>query len=227
MTEKSAIHILIVDDDPLILKLLSRMLVNQGFTPAATCDSGRAALEWMDGSGGQPDLILLDLNMPEMDGVEFVRHLVERRYTGSLILVSGEDERMLQTVAKLVEAHRISLLGHLHKPVTPEGLAASLGKWAPPSRSKPGAAKKTYDAEEVRAAITNGELVNYYQPKVEVATGRVVGVEVLVRWQHPHDGMVFPGQFIGVAEAHGLIDDLTRVMMPARSLRPAAGRKWG
>ncbi len=213
MAEKSAIRIMALDDEPLMLKLLSHMLANLGFAPPTTCDSGRAALEWIDSPGDNPDLILLDLNMPEMDGVEFVRHLVERHYSGSLILVSGEDERMLQAATKLVQAHEIPVLGHLRKPVTPEGLAALLGKWTPPSQGKPRPAQKIYGADEVRTAIANGELTNYYQPKVEVATGRVVGVEVLARWRHPRDGMVFPIQFIGVAEAHGLIDDLTRVVL--------------
>lgn len=213
MTEEYAIRVLVLDDEPLMLKLLSRILANLGFSSVTACDSGRAALEWIDSHGKHPDLILLDLNMPGMDGVEFVRHLVERHYAGSLILVSGEDERMLQAVEKLVQAHKIPVLGHLHKPVTLEGLTALLGKWTPPSQNKPRAVKKIYSADEVRAAIANGELVNYYQPKVEVATGRVVGVETLVRWLHPRDGMVFPDQFIGVAEAHGLIDDLTRVVL--------------
>jgi len=213
MTEKTAIRILALDDEPLMLKLLSHMLAGLGVAPAITCDTGRAALEWIGSPGNHADLVLLDLNMPEMDGVEFVRHLVELRYAGSLILVSGEDERMLQTAVKLVQAHKIQVLGHLHKPVTPEGLKALLEKWSPPSRGKPQAAKKIYGADELRAAIENDELINYYQPKVEVSTGRVVGVETLVRWQHPGDGMVFPAQFIGVAEAHGLIDDLTRVVL--------------
>src|SRR5574340_869071 len=121
MTEKSAIRILALDDEPLMLKLLSHVLAGLGFAMVITCDNGCAALEWVDSPGSYPDLILLDLNMPEMDGVEFVRHLVERRYAGSLILVSGEDERMLQTAVKLVQAHKIPVLGHLHKPVTPEG----------------------------------------------------------------------------------------------------------
>lgn len=213
MAEKSAIRILALDDEPLMLKLLIRVLANLGFAQVNTCDNGHAALEWIDSPDQYPDLILLDLNMPEMDGIEFVRHLVERHYSGSLILISGEDERMLHTVEKLVKAHKITALGHLHKPVTPEGLKALLEKWVPPSLSKLQAAKKIYSAGEVHAAIANGELINYYQPKVEVATGRVVGVEALVRWQHSADGMVFPDQFIGVAEAHGLIDDLTRVVL--------------
>lgn len=213
MTEKSAIRILALDDEPLILKLLSHMLANMGFALVTTCDNGRAALERVDEPVNHPDLILLDLNMPEMDGVEFVRHLVEHRYAGSLILISGEDERMLQAAEKLVKAHRIPVLGHLHKPVAPKDLEALLLNWSPPLQGKPRTAKKSYSADELRTAISNGELVNFYQPKVNVATGRVVGVETLVRWQHPVDGMVFPDQFIGLAEANGLIDGLTRVVL--------------
>lgn len=80
-----------------------------------------------------------------------------------------------------------------------------------------------YGADRVRAAIANGELINYYQPKVAVGSGAVVGVETLVRWRHPVDGLVFPDQFIGVAEAHGLIDDLTRVVLAAAL---AQARAW-
>ncbi|MHB1053874.1 MAG: EAL domain-containing response regulator [Thiobacillus sp.] len=213
MVEKFAIRILMLDDEPFMLKLIGHVLANLGFTQVTSFDSGCAALESFDSPNNPPDLILMDLNMPEMDGVEFVRHLVERRYTGSLILISGEDERMLQTAVKLMRAHKIWVLGHLRKPVKPEALSALLDKWTPPSSGSPRAANKVYGADAVRAAINNNELVNYYQPKVAVTTGRVVGVETLVRWRHPEDGMVFPDQFIGVAETHGLIDDLTRVVL--------------
>ena len=213
MVEKSTLRIMVLDDEPFMLKLMGRLLANLGFTQVTSCDSGRAALAWLDGPNKPPDLILLDLYMPEMDGLEFVRHLVERHDSGSLILVSGEDERMLQAAVKLVQAHKISVLGHLRKPVKPASLSALLEKLTPSSPARPSAAKKVYGADELRAAIDNGELVNYYQPKVVVATGEVVGVEALVRWRHPQDGMVFPDQFIGVAEAHGLIDDLTRVVL--------------
>jgi len=213
MIEKSAIRILVLDDEPFMLKLLTHMLARLEFTLVTACKSGRVALESFASPNGRPDLILLDLNMPEMDGVEFVRKLVEHHYAGSLILVSGEDERMLQTAVKLVQAHKIAVLGHLHKPVKPEGLAALLEKWTPLSPGRSRAAKKVYGQDEVRAAISNGELVNYYQPKVAVATGEVAGVETLVRWRHPRDGMVPPDQFIGVAEAHGMIDDLTRAVL--------------
>ena len=210
MVERSAVKILVLDDESFMLKLLNRILSNLGYTAVTLCDSGRAALERI--VEGAPDVILLDLNMPEMDGIEFVRHLVDRDYAGSLILVSGEDERILQTTEKLVRAHKIPILGYLHKPVNPGALSALLDTWTPPSTDIVGTVKKAYTADELRAAISGGQLVNFYQPKVAVASGKVVGVETLVRWRHPVDGIVFPDQFIAVAEASGLIDDLTKAV---------------
>jgi len=224
MVERSTVKILVLDDESFMLKLLNRILSNLGYGSITLCDSGRAALEKIANADADtvPNVILLDLNMPEMDGIEFVRHLVELHYPGSLILVSGEDERILQTTEKLVRAHKIPILGYLHKPVAPDALAAMLGKWGPPSASVPGTAKKVYSADELRAAIKGGALINYYQPKVAVADGEVIGVETLVRWRHPTDGIVFPDQFIGVAEASGLIDDLTQTVFTAAMIQAKA-----
>lgn len=205
MLKKHASRILVLDDEPFMLKLLSRMLGNLGFTSVSTFDNGQAALQYIDRADGLPDLILLDMKMPEMDGVEFVHELAERHYTGSLILVSSQDDRVLQTAQKMVQSHNIPLLGRLDKPVTPEALSAMLGKWEAPEQG----GFKVYGADEVRAAIANGELVNYYQPKVEISTGLVIGMETLVRWNHPEDGLVLPDRFIDVAETHGLIGDLS------------------
>jgi EAL domain-containing protein (putative c-di-GMP-specific phosphodiesterase class I) len=119
---------------------------------------------------------------------------------------------MLRTAEKLVRAHNIPILGYLHKPVKPEALSALVETWVPSASAAAALAKKAYSADELRAAIDNGELINYYQPKVSVATGDVVAVETLVRWRHPVDGIVFPDQFINLAEAAGLIDALTRVV---------------
>lgn len=213
MTNKLSIKIMVLDDDPFTLKLLSRMLENLGYTSVTTCDNGRAGLELVDNPNNHPDLILLDLNMPVMDGVEFVRHLVEHRYLGSLILFSGEDEQMLLAAEKLVRSHKIPVLGHMRKPVQPEVLAAMIGDWTPSYQDNTQAANLVHSAEDLRAAIANGELANYYQPKVSVATGRVVGVETLVRWNHPRDGMILPSRFISVAESHDLIEDLTRIVL--------------
>lgn len=213
MTEKFTLKALLLDDDPFMLLLLSEMLANQGITHVTACESGREALEWLDSPDYSVDLLFLDINMPDMDGIEFVRHLATRHYHGSVVLISGEDERMLQSAEKLVKTHNLVALGHLQKPINAQTLTNLLEKhqtsWMPP----PSPVRKTYHADELKAAIANNELINYYQPQVDVKTCKVVGVEALVRWQHPTDGLVYPDQFIYLAEQNGLIGDLTKAVI--------------
>lgn len=206
-------NILVLDDDPFTLKLLARVLANLGHHSVTLCESGQAALKLIENPASRPDIILLDLNMPKMDGIEFVYQLAAHHYAGSIILLSGEDEHLLQATEKLVLMHEIKIPGSLRKPVNPGKLGALLDQWAASPQTGTQGTIKLHSADELRTALGNGELLNYFQPKVEPATGRVMGVETLVRWQHPDDGMVLPSEFIGLAEAHGLIDELTRVVL--------------
>jgi len=61
---------------------------------------------------------------------------------------------------------------------------------------------------DLRQALAQDEFILYYQPQIDVASGRIVGVEALIRWQHPQLGMIMPDQFINVAEESGLIDNI-------------------
>ncbi|GGY22292.1 EAL domain-containing response regulator [Paludibacterium paludis] len=208
MNDLSTCRICVLDDDPFMLSLLTGLLTGLGATAIETAASGLDVLDDI-ARGDAPELILADLNMPEMDGVEFVRKLAEYRYRGALIPVSGEDQRLLRAMCILIQAHHISVLGYLQKPVSRERLGDLLGHWAPGRDTRPETSRRSYSANRIMAAIRNGELVNHYQPKVELATGNVIGVETLVRWRHPQDGMVYPDQFIAVAEASGVIERLT------------------
>ncbi len=211
--DNHSIKILILDDEPFMLKVLMRMLNNLGYNTVSAHDNGYKALQFISTPDQPTDLILLDINMPEMDGLEFIRHLVERQYTGSLILISGEDELMRLSAEKLAKSHKISVLGQLQKPPTPESLLSLIKTLPPQTQGYSDSSKKKYGANTLRSAIEKGELVNYYQPKVLTATGHVIGVEALVRWIHPQDGIVLPEQFIGLAEKSGLIDELAQVVI--------------
>uniref|UniRef100_UPI003563007E putative bifunctional diguanylate cyclase/phosphodiesterase n=1 Tax=Actinotalea sp. TaxID=1872145 RepID=UPI003563007E len=84
-------------------------------------------------------------------------------------------------------------------------------------------AESLHLAEELRAALLADALVLHYQPVLELRTGRVVGVEALVRWQHPERGLLHPADFLGPAEAAGLMAPLTRAVL-ARAVGQAA--RW-
>lgn len=213
MSDYSAIRILLLDDEPFMLKLLAHLLTELGFTQITCCEKGQDALYHLDEPSTVPHLILLDLNMPEMDGVEFIRHLVERKYGGNLILVSGENKRILQSAEKLIRAHDLAVLGHLAKPVQPEALTILLKALTTLPHNQPRLKPVAYSPDELATGLRNHELVNYYQPKVSVKTGDVVGVETLVRWCHPKAGVVYPDQFIHISEAHKLIDQLTSIVL--------------
>jgi EAL domain-containing protein (putative c-di-GMP-specific phosphodiesterase class I) len=79
----------------------------------------------------------------------------------------------------------------------------------------------------LRLAISEGQLCLRYQPKVECGSGEVSGVEALVRWEHPTQGMIPPDRFIPLAEQTGLIGSLTRWVLEAAVVQANVWRAAG
>jgi len=203
--------ILVVDDDSFALRLAVHQLEALGHADVTAQPDAAAALQALDRDVAAYDLILLDLQMPELDGIEFVRHLANIRFEGGLILVSGEDERIVQTATTLARSHALNVLGSLTKPMSPKQLSRLIATPHPVLPPLP--ERSPYAPDIIKHAIENGYITNFYQPKVELATGKVVGVEALARWQSPQHGLVFPDQFISQAEEHHLIDALARAVL--------------
>ena len=178
VSEQEQAWVVVVDDEPFQSKVLKRQLNLLGVSAVQVCDSGAAVLEWLQGRDASRYLLLLDLNMPEMDGVELMRHLAERHFSGSMALVSGANERVLETAAKLAEAYELRVVAHLHKPVLPEALSVAIARWrkGEASGSVP-RLRKPRGESEVRHAIESDQLVLHYQPMVAISDGRLVGVE--------------------------------------------------
>jgi EAL domain-containing protein (putative c-di-GMP-specific phosphodiesterase class I) len=203
--------VLLIDDDPFTLRLLDRQLGQVGVRDTTSCDRAATALALLDADAGF-DVVFCDLNMPDVDGVELLRALARRRFDGAVVLMSGEEDRILQSVLRLAKAHDLDMLGAVGKPVPLDALQRLLTAARGPRRpgSAPRRTPKAYGAAELRDAVASGHLVNYYQPQVDMATRRVVGVEALVRWQHREDGLLSPDRFLPTAEAFGMLDAVAR-----------------
>ena len=203
------LRVLLVDDDEFVLDFVEDMLHGLGVKSVSRSLDGNAALAAVDGAIRPLQLLICDLNMPGMDGIEFLRHLADRGFEGGVILSSGSDKRVIKTVESLVQAHKLRFLGTLQKPVEEAALLTALINFTGLEPKANYGPIQELSPEEIRAGLDAGQMETFFQPKVTVADRRVVGAECLVRWRHPERGLIQPAAFISVAEEHGLIDDLT------------------
>ncbi|MBC7940830.1 MAG: EAL domain-containing response regulator [Chitinophagaceae bacterium] len=201
--------VLLVDDDPFMLNIQSLMLLGMGLPRVLTADCGSDALRLLQTVPEQIDLIVCDLNMPGMDGIEFLQAANANRPQVSVILLSGEGTRIMHTVQKLLGKGGLTILGALEKPTTQAALKAVLDRWQAPRGPTPKRDLAVFGDDDVKEAARRQQWLLHYQPKVDLRSGALAGVEALVRWQHPVHGLVYPDRFIGVAEECGAIDELT------------------
>ena len=198
-------RLLVVDDEPGIVDFVAAVAAKLGFTVAST-GTGGGFLQLVDTF--RPTLILLDLHLPETDGVELLRALVAHDCKAHVLLMSGVDERVLAAAHELGANRGLSMCGVLTKPVMLADLQTKLSAVLRQDRE--------LDVAELRRGLAAGELVPYYQPKASLREQRgwvIDGVEALVRWQHPQLGLVMPNEFIPLAERSGVISELTSVVL--------------
>jgi len=211
-------RILIIDDNPDVVALITAAADYKGIAciVAADAETFLAALT--------PDisLILLDLVMPNVDGVELLRMLGEQKCATPIVLMSGVGARILETAVSLAKSLGLTVAGHLRKPFRIAELETFFE--LPPASQT--AAHKTRDVlledDELTRAMTQDEFVLHYQPQIEIASGEVVGAEALVRWQHPVHGLIYPDSFIARCEGLNLIGQLGS-LVAARALSEIAG----
>jgi EAL domain-containing protein (putative c-di-GMP-specific phosphodiesterase class I)/FixJ family two-component response regulator len=199
-------QILVIDDEVDVGKFISAAAAAMDLQCTATTDP----TAFLNELGPDTSLILIDLMMPVMDGIEVLRLLAQRNCRVGIILMSGVGSRVLETAEQLALTLGLSIVGHLNKPFRLKELQSMLSVTTAPAATPPAAAPymDAIHENEVRRAITLDEFVMHYQPQIEIASGKVVGVEALVRWNHPARGLIYPDNFIGRLESLGLIDRL-------------------
>ncbi len=209
------LNFLVAEDHGFQRSMLVSMLRRLGATCVHEAGDGHAALAIMRDPKRPVDIVISDLDMPGMDGMEFIRHLGESGHPVSVILASALERNLIASVKTMTEAYGIKLLGVLEKPLTVEKLVPLIELHEPaqaaPDRPRPDTPRFTL--AEIVAGVSNGEFEPFFQPKVELATGQVKGAEALARWRHPQRGLVTPAAFIKPLEDGNLIDTLTWVML--------------
>ena len=121
------LQVLILDDDAIATKFIENTLRKLDITNLLTAGNGKQGLAIL--AQHSPDLLLCDLGMPEMDGVEFLQQLSKQGYGGGVILVSGFHAEMLSGMEVLAKKLDLNILGSLTKPVLRDHLAAMITRF--------------------------------------------------------------------------------------------------
>src|SRR5687767_13449664 len=179
--QQITLSFLIVEDQEFQRNMLVKMLKQMGASTVYTATDGREALEHLKKLDAPVDVIISDLDMPGMDGMEFIRHIGEEGLGTSLIVASGVERGVLTSVETMASAYGINFLGTIEKPVTPRKLEELLqiGKLAPEQRARPRGGASEFSLAEIVDGLRAGEFEPFFQPKVCIATNEVVGAEAL------------------------------------------------
>lgn len=186
---------MVVEDSAVQRDHMAGLLRQAGFGQVLVACDGIDALRKLDARGIPVELVLTDLDMPGMDGIELIRHLVELELAASLVVASAREGRLEEAVASMRQVPaRMHLLGTALKPLHFDALQALLAH--ADAQVLSATATSAPALEEVEAALARQEFVPYFEPRIEVAGGLLRGVDVHACWLHPERGAVRASRFL-------------------------------
>jgi sensor c-di-GMP phosphodiesterase-like protein len=207
-------RLLVVDDDMVQRTVIGKIAAKLGYDTVTASTFNIASSQLQQESF---DAMTLDLSLGERDGVELLRLVGEcGLHDMPVVIISGCDERVLNSTRRVAEGLNLSVVNCLTKPLNLDGLRASLH--LQPSRRRPADrinALPEVTREQLLSGMQRGEISVEFQPKVDLKNGKVVGAEALARWRSPDLGSISPAAFVPAAERLGLMKDLTDYVLSA------------
>ena len=210
--------ILLIDDDKCFACFFSDGIAHLG----AECEVLHESFHITEYNMHEYNHVVIDLMMPNYDGLHILEHLKTVDYRGYISVVSGQDQAVLKSAQEVCRMHQLTFHTALQKPFELSALEQLI-------RAVPGEITRhsvispvTLMNEQemltaLRIALNKQALDVYFQPKLNMRTNSVVGFEALARWHH-NDQFISPTYFIQLAEKNGLIDLLSQQII-FKSLR--------
>ncbi|HXS72972.1 MAG TPA: EAL domain-containing response regulator [Rhodanobacteraceae bacterium] len=212
MSKLDALSVLVVEDHAFQRAVALRLLKQLGVARVHEASDGRGALTLLAAQPRPIDVVLVDLDLPRMDGIEFIGHVARERLAQAVVVLTALDPALLNTVQIMARASGLRVLGTLEKPLTTAKLEQTLELFF--QREEPRGDEGEIEINEglLAEALAHDAFVPWFQPQVAIGSGFVIGVEALARWQH--DGRQIPPlRFIPELERANLIDALTERML--------------
>ncbi|HTA66525.1 MAG TPA: EAL domain-containing response regulator [Xanthomonadaceae bacterium] len=210
----SNLSVLLVEDHGFQRRLGMRLLAELGVGKVLEAAEGFEAIELLRTLESPPDVVLVDLDMPGMDGVEFIGLIAQHRLAPAIAVVSAMDAALLHSVQVMAQASGLRVLGSVEKPLTSDKLQQVLGLLGTTVGVIDSASKGVMvDVAQIREALANGQIVPYFQPQAEFGNGKIVSVEALARWVQPNGQVLHAVNFMPLIETQGMIEQLTEHML--------------
>lgn len=208
----TGIRFLVVEDHELQRNMFGQLLRTLGASEVHLAEDGRAALRVLRDPDRPVDIVISDMSMPGMDGLEFIRNLSDAGTRVSLILASALEHDVLLSIAHMARAYKVHLLGVMAKPPTAAKLVpmVELFRSATPTRE---GIEDGFELQEIADAWAHDEFEAWLEPRVHLTTGTVRGVDVSPRWRHSARGVLPPEAFLPSITARGLNDDFVWLMV--------------
>ncbi|MCB1561924.1 MAG: response regulator, partial [Xanthomonadales bacterium] len=184
--------VMVVEDHGFQRRMAMRLLGELGLDQVLEAADGHQALEQLTGMAVVPEVLLVDLDMPGMDGIEFIGHVAEKKLARAVVVASALEPALLNTVQTMARAYGLRVLAAVEKPMTARKLADALSLFDAVVDAPVEDGVEEITAADILAGIDHDEFVPFFQPQVELTNGRVTGVEALARWRRPDGSVVRP-----------------------------------
>lgn len=211
-----SLRILVLEAHAFQRSFIASLFTQSAGVEVVEAATGQEALALLARTGAV-DIVLCDLRMEGMDGLAFVQRAAQSGWLRSIIISGDHPADVRRSVQQFLALLGLNLLGYVDKPVSRhllEGLLHQHGQLRDTSSERPTrAAPVPVTDTVVREALAQGQLHAYYQPKFDLHTEQLCGVEVLARWQHPVQGLLSPAVFMPTLERCGLLDALLLAQM--------------
>src|SRR5882672_10748177 len=211
--EINELRFLVVEDHGFQRWMAANLLESLGANYVFSASDGREALLMLEGREPPIDVIVTDLDMPGMDGMEFIRHVAEGKYPAALIVASAMDPALVASVEAMARAYGARLLGAIPKPLTAKKLKEAIAGHLVASDVNGHAQPRSFSVEQLAAGLERGEFEPFFQAKIVSNTQATSGAEAVARWRNPQHGIIRPQDFIESMEESSLIDALTEMVV--------------
>jgi EAL domain-containing protein (putative c-di-GMP-specific phosphodiesterase class I)/ActR/RegA family two-component response regulator len=204
--------LLVMDDDQLFCAQIE-LLASSRFDVYACHDASSINTELLLNA----QLIVLDLNMPGVDGIEFIQTIATLAPKPKLLIASGMDRQIIEMARVTAELYGLPVTEIMQKPVGRREFLEKLSLLDNKHKlNEPPISGRTLQKSsegQIASGMNAGEFLTYYQPQLDFNSKAVVGIEALARWDHPEFGILPPANFIEAVETSTLCMDFTLLII--------------